>query len=54
MPKITKSWQTDRKISDKVKLEKIKRKLQKMQINNELSNNVDALLLFLIRSGMIK
>jgi len=54
MSKITKSWQTDRKISDMVKLETVKRKLQKIKINNELPNNIDALLLFLIRAGMIR
>ena len=53
MPKIIKTWQTDRKISDMVKLEQVKQKIQKIQINNELPNNIDALLLLLIRKGII-
>ena len=53
MTKPMKAWKTKRNESDMVKLEQIKQEIQKTQINNNLPNTFDALLLLLIRKGVI-
>jgi len=49
----TEVWKQDREASEMAKLEAVKREIQRTQIKQELKNPYDALLLCLIRRGVI-
>ena len=49
MPTAQKDWE----LTELIKLENIKRELQQLQINKNLPSNFDALLLLLIRKGVL-
>ena len=51
--KIIKGWQDDREFFDKQKIAETKAACQRLQIEYDLDNKHDALIMFLVRKGVI-